>query len=344
MNSKYTKDTFPKQWSVLGGEPLIEFFKEEVVKTNLTGNARQYYNFNGVEIERDQTERALYPVVTVEELREHYLSPEIAPIPEFWQIHRTRNTANIINEWMNKHHARKHAYQSYSDAQGYANNKNLHKIKENDLPEITFEQFQKYVLNQTQNMEKKIIGYKAPQDLFQGKVKKGMLYIPGRDGYPQPTLEDGFVYKCKEVAGVIYHLPKEIVESWTPVYEEEFKVGDWVVELWKETPYKDVAFQVTKIEDGKLHYNRSAGAHAPISSFRKATPEEIEKAQAITIGTFKADFSERGDVKFGCQRFTKEALENLLKTLFRPDFKTELKIEGVEITKDVLTKLINRIK
>jgi hypothetical protein len=278
---------------------------------------------------------------------------EISPIPEFWQIQRTLETAAVINEWMNKHHVLKHSYHRYNDPRGYVNNKNLNKRDEN-LPEITFEQFQKYVLNQTptQNMEKKIIGYKAPRDLFKGRIKQGDLF--------SEKSSEGFVMYNKNhmTSGV----PTEIVETWEPVYEEEFKVEDWVVfdvekaKDWENgAGYTDTwnAPHVLKIDGvgernlqfkGEQHPYRQGQSFSNYKElFRKATPEEIKKAQTIKIGEYEAEFHP-GLVKFGCQRFRKEELETIQKALFRSDFTTELIINGIGITKELLTKLISGIK
>jgi len=63
--------------------------------------------------------------------------------------------------------------------------------------------------------EREIIGYKAPYDLFGGSYKKDTVYI--RD-----TGDFHFMYKPKKcVEGSKWSLPKEIVETWEPVYKEE---------------------------------------------------------------------------------------------------------------------------
>lgn len=72
--------------------------------------------------------------------------------------------------------------------------------------EITFEQFKKYVLKMEQ---KKIIGYKAPYDLFSGQIKKGEIFIKN-------NMHSYSTEKYKSM-----HVPKEIVETWEAVYEPE---------------------------------------------------------------------------------------------------------------------------
>lgn len=79
---------------------------------------------------------------------------------------------------------------------------------ERDYTEITFKQFKKHILKV---QDKKIIGYKVPFDIFDGKVKKGSLYKYCNMIY----------YETKNNYDGKYKLPKEIVETWEAVYEEE---------------------------------------------------------------------------------------------------------------------------
>lgn len=62
----------------------------------------------------------------------------------------------------------------------------------------------------------RIIGYKSPYSLFDGKVEAGTLYVP--------TNSTRRYYNPQGVGS--YHLPPEIVERWKPVYE--IKAKDWL--------------------------------------------------------------------------------------------------------------------
>lgn len=65
------------------------------------------------------------------------------------------------------------------------------------------------------NMNKTIIGYKCPTSIFNGQVKKDTIYKKFSD----------LTYSPFETP-TMYNLPKEIVESWKPVYAEpEFTPG-----------------------------------------------------------------------------------------------------------------------
>lgn len=76
-----------------------------------------------------------------------------------------------------------------------------------DFSQINFEE-----------MDKKIIGYKAPIDMFGGTVEKGTLFV-------KPNIE-AFWYSPKGNTG--QSIACEIVETWEPVYEEAFKIGNYV--------------------------------------------------------------------------------------------------------------------
>lgn len=67
--------------------------------------------------------------------------------------------------------------------------------------------------NKYMNTNKKFIGYKSPMDLFGGNFKKGDIF----------RLATENSYKSGRSGSVIFsrHLPKEIVETWEPVYEEQ---------------------------------------------------------------------------------------------------------------------------
>jgi len=57
---------------------------------------------------------------------------------------------------------------------------------------------------------RKIIGYKVPFDIFNGSWKKGEIV----------RFEDGFYWDNYSIRGKSGTVPKEIAETWEPVYEE----------------------------------------------------------------------------------------------------------------------------
>jgi len=92
-------------------------------------------------------------------------------------------------------------------------------------------------LYETDNLEErimketKIIGYKCPISLFNGEVEKGTLFVKLSDTMYEAQSP------IKEVRTMKF-LPKEIVETWVAVLEDEFKVGDWIIWDSCEKPYK----------------------------------------------------------------------------------------------------------
>lgn len=128
--------------------------------------------------------------------------------------------------------------------------------------EISFEEFD--------FEEGKIIGYKCPMDLFEGKVKAGELYkltSIETEYYPQ-----NYTNSCR--------LPRELVETWEPVYDEQFKVGDWVTYL--PDTGGEGTHQIT--EWGSAIYCQLSNGKAPFKvTLRKATLEEIAAAQTKTV-------------------------------------------------------------
>lgn len=146
--------------------------------------------------------------------------------------------------------------------------------------------------------ERGIIGYKAPTSLYGDTVKLGDIYIRcfNKYFYEPKNIED----KDSLI------LPKEIVETWEPVYKEEFtyKVGDYLYcikdfinDLGENRFKKDKVYKsenpqcITNESDNKHHqmdYNLDAGLinskHGHLSNyFRHATPEEIAKVQEERI-------------------------------------------------------------
>jgi hypothetical protein len=84
---------------------------------------------------------------------------------------------------------------SIADAFNYGNNAYMYKTI---IP-----------LSQFLQPEGEIIGYLCPMDLFDGEVKKGEIYITTH-GAHYTINGRGFDYK----------MPKEIVETWQPIYAE----------------------------------------------------------------------------------------------------------------------------
>jgi len=74
---------------------------------------------------------------------------------------------------------------------------------------------------------KKIIGYKCPVDLFNGRVKAGMIFTSYND-------IDLYASKGSDFQKGYFTLPKEIVETWEPVYEQTMKYAKNTALLTKD--------------------------------------------------------------------------------------------------------------
>ena len=98
----------------------------------------------------------------------------------------------------------------------------------NRLPELTFEKFSNLF-----KPIKRILGYKCPIVLFDGDIKAGTLYMK------YAITPDLYVPVQTTCIGDTYFLPKEIVETWEPVYEN----------IDKTELFGDVVFKVKNSED-----------------------------------------------------------------------------------------------
>jgi hypothetical protein len=217
-------------------------------------------------------------------------------------------------------------------------------------------------LTKQNKMERKIIGYLCPTDLFTDSTiqLKGSMYIKC-EGFSQ------FYKPEKDCPSKDFWLPREIVETWKPCYEEEYKAGDWITVINPKSGWvKDIEERTFKLVEtpttfsrglawstsGPNNLNVDKGRYGICQEeFRKATPEEIAKATVITIGGYCAEIFTKPHsgkpitkyIKFGCQEFSLEELQAYLK-LFNKDIKAKLTIHDVEITEELIQKLINKFK
>lgn len=142
-------------------------------------------------------------------------------LPESWHIIVTEENKDMLSEWRGVSLEVGYATGMYDWKFNGGRSCGIRK-EQNPTPtpikcwetEITTEQFRKYVLNQKENM-KTPIGYKAPYDLFGGKVKKGTVYLVDRQ---HSTNINSCSFDKDEV---MYNLPKELVEQWEPVYKKQ---------------------------------------------------------------------------------------------------------------------------
>lgn len=135
--------------------------------------------------------------------------------------------------------------------------------------EISFEEFD--------FQKREIIGYKCPTSLFGNLIKEGTVYKPINNSVKY--VYGDYIPDDKQATAGRFKLPKEIVETWVPVYEEQFKVGDWVTYL--PDTGGEGTHQIT--EWASAIYCQLSNGKAPFKvTLRKATLEEIAAAQTKT--------------------------------------------------------------
>ena len=158
---------------------------------------------------------------------EHY--EEEFVLPKCWFVlYDTREEFDIINKFYDKNwvyytQGNTNGYHNNGDDQTHTNNwvgsfSSKEELLKNGYIQITFEQFQKYVLKEKE-MEKKIIGYK-----LNGKVEvEKVAYLLGCAS----TERDGMFFWETHFDGLTFLKAKElgILDSWfEPVYEEEEQI------------------------------------------------------------------------------------------------------------------------
>jgi hypothetical protein len=202
--------------------------------------------------------------------------------------------------------------------------------------------FSQINFNKKMEATRKITGYKAPYNIYEHltddeKIKKGdILTAMNQEKY----------YGRKGMASQ-YLLAKEIVETWEPAYEEEFKVGDWVTYIgggksintssW--IPNK-ITGKITKIEEDQLYVSPGCNSR---DGFRLATATEIEGINLVRIGNYNGVKNSRNEVAFGCQAFTREELNTIRRLVTSSDIKGKLTIQNVLISTEMIDKLLKLI-
>ena len=152
--------------------------------------------------------------------------------------------------------------------------------------EITFEQFKKHVLKNEDKMEKKIVGYKLIKPEYLDAVHKIAKFA---QSYTVPELEA--LIKLNMPNSDTIELLKDagVLDLWfEPVYEEEFKVGDYITVIENpETSFKNgkvgKTYEIIKIDGNCLYYEKHNSIDSTRVKVRKATPEEIKNATACLM-------------------------------------------------------------
>lgn len=172
---------------------------------------------------------------------------------------------------------------------------------EDEYTEITLEQFKEYILKGIIMENKTIIGYK----LIKPEYKEASIAIvkpfsdSSYENWESNVIKHSWSFTTTSIHVNI--LKKAgVLDLWfEPVYEEEYKVGDWVTITEIEgTGWLNCTTQKTfKLERIPSSYcggnywgvNGLQGLHA---KFRKATPEEIQQAQKTIVKMYSSNKGE----------------------------------------------------
>lgn len=274
------------------------------------------------------------PVYSFEKFKEMYLEEQFI-LPEMWCVKVTKENAKLLGEFYAKHsyegyerifpeqfigrYATSHNVSSHNSLFSEYPGSNFDiPYPKNNFVEITFEQFKKYILKQTE-MEKEVEYYLCKK-LCWGKQgtkwnKNDKLYSTNLDSLPY-FKETGLINNT---------------EYWEAVYKEEFQAGDWVtVTKLPETAHwihetEERTFQLNGVN--KFYsctyknniYKERYGLEK--CTFRKATPEEIEKASKTIVKMYSSNKGE----------FEIEVLDG--KAYYRPEDK--------ELPKEWIRDIIN---
>ena len=283
-----------------------------------------------------------------------YVDYKKEELPKEWAIKVTEKNRAIISKARLLYGTYKNVLSGSIKDLWIINNKNSSIIgssTSNGYTEITDDQFKRLVLKEN-NMKKKIIGYKCPTDLFKGRIRKGEIFTE------RSTKDFVMYHKDHMTSGV----PLEIVESWEPVYEEEFKAGDYVLANgdagaggWSEQIVK-----LYSMKDNPGNYlggkmKETANFKALLKSgycynivqsniIRKATPEEIRKAQEIKIDKYTVDYPGNGIAKIGCNEYTIDQIESLLSLMNSPNSSVNaIRVEGgIIVTKEQIQEIFDK--
>lgn len=330
----------PEKWHIKGCDELKKYFKEHDVR-NLCG---QYVDFSYfinkkcdmwdhcVGIRTDSTE------ITLDEFRS--ITEEFV-LPNFWQIERNSENYFIINAWFNKYYSALSTIKEYTDKNGWVNNKNMNKLSRlNSLPIITFEQFKKYVLKETQEEMKKIVGYK----LILPEYKQAALSICNTTANWENSLKP-YDISISQTEYINRLKKAEVFDTWfESVFETEYKIGDWV-KLVSKRPKNWNGFglmdtflgkivQLTKIDHSSIYFiNNGSWSFLLDDIERKATEEEINSVNILIKG-YKSEILE-GKVKFGCQTYTNNFIITLAKCLEENNLEMDYKPQIIQLAQSL---------
>lgn len=82
---------------------------------------------------------------------------QLTSLPKYWYIKRNNNNAKVLNEWNNKKYNCERSSEAWASSEAAMLSdqqyRNVTAVDKSKYTEITFEQFEKWVLNKNKNYE-----------------------------------------------------------------------------------------------------------------------------------------------------------------------------------------------
>lgn len=229
--------------------------------------------------------------------------------------------------------------------------------KENGYAGLNLKFFRKATVEEIQahfdktNDTKKLIGYKIKPEF---KIPYYQIFTDIQDLSNNITFEKNspFYEKMKDL---------KVLDLWFySVYEEEFKVGDWVYIIKAQNGAKGAETKIGMITKDKSSYGLITNSYEKINirisdriwtvaenwnkvELRKATKEEIESVTEIKFNDYIAQFK-NDNVIFGNVSFSKKELKTLFDLLSFPGYNAILYVNNKEVSVSFLEKILNHFQ
>lgn len=267
-------------------------------------------------------------------------------LPEKWCVRRNDENFDIINKWFNENESG--AYKGLYDRSGFlcspCTDKNgVFYHKPQGYTEITFDQFQKYIMKEPRTCMA-VIAFVLNKDLPDCKsgtkslrIVNDKVYFPSTQDLDDDTIIDENIYSLE--------LCKKETDWFYPICEIGYEVGDFIID-----PQYRIT-KITKIDGKEVFVDKESFEFTGFASFscesiigervKKATNEEIESYFSIVIEGHRAVVSGDNKIMFGCYKFTKEQLRAYAHLLSQEGGLASIYVKEYKITFEVLQKLIN---
>jgi len=281
-------------------------------------------------------------------------------LPEKWHIiPNNPSELKIIGKWFDEsefaHPDDKTFYQNLSEnlvGMVFGGKSSGNVINNLVGEEITFEEFKKYVLKE-ETMEKKIIGYKLIKPEYKEAVYKitKLTNFSVLEKYLLPEYKTNLESYSKCVDDI---KDAGVLDLWfEPVYEQEFKVGDYVTVIKAVGGFNGEEGKTYKIfgwqenYENKFYYTEDCQPTINTNEVkvRLATAEEIKAAETIKIGEYEVKFTPNG-VVIENVKYTSVEIATLADLIKRGQIKT-LRVGCMgqyTVDLEVLEKILKRFK